>query len=605
MKRTKYYTGNKRDKRKKNKKLVSILVGITLLLIISVSLGLKIYFSSLVYSEVRTEAGVSVSSTDFVAKQLSAVSFTKKFVLPNSNAPGEYPVEIKHWIFKKKSKLIITDSIAPTAEIRNVDIYMGETCDINTFIVSTTDATPVTVKFATRPDLTKPGAQNVEIIVSDSSGNVNKYPAELYITSLLAKDIEIEIGEPLPTLSDFVGEAREYKTDVDISQFDNTVLGMNSFILTADGRDTLCSVKVVDSKKPELVAQDLTGYINTEWTPDEFVTSCNDATEVTLSFETAPDTKAVGEQQVKILAADQGGNISEAVVKLTLQQDTEKPVISGVKDKTCVIGEPIQYMENVTYTDNCEKGLVFEVLHDDLDPQKEGVYTVTYRATDAAGNVTEKKAAFTMVIDKYSDYYVQITTEKIYKSIIKDGMDDLERLRAIYDYVVKHMSYASALGIGHSDKNKAFWYAVNWNCGDCFGYACLAQALLDYGGFDAYMIEKVKRDPSYSTHFWHLVNIGDGYYHFDTCLRSDRPEIFMWNDITMMTYSELHLSTHFYDRENNKVNKDGDIYKFMYGPDAKRPYFKYGNTVDKYLSEGGTFEKFLKENKYMIEMFPD
>ncbi len=592
---------------RKTQKIILLVETGLIVALIATMVGLKIYFSSLVYSEVTTEAGVQVSCDDFVTKKKANITFTDRYVLPNPNAPGEYPIEIKHWIFRSTSTLIIKDSIAPTAITHDVDLFKGSTCGPDVFVTSTTDATPVSIRFVKAPDFNQVGYQDVVIRISDSTGNYTEYPQKLYIISLFAKDIEIEIFDELPTIDDFVESAREYSTDVDISTFDNTVLGRNNFVLTVDGAVINCSVSVVDSKNPELAVQDLSGYINTDWKPEEFVTSCNDSTDVTLSFETDPVTNEAGEQILKILATDEGGNISEAEVKLTLLVDTEAPVISGVKDKTCVIGEPIQYLDGVTYTDNCEKGLTIEVNHDSLDPKTEGSYDVIYTVTDAAGNSTVKKAVFTMVIDKYSDYYVQITTEAIYKKIITDDMDDLERLRAIYDYVTTHMSYASALGIGHEDRNKGFWYAVNWQCGDCFGYACLAQALLDYGGFDSFIIEKVKRDPTHSTHFWHLVNIGDGYYHFDTCLRKDRPEIFMWNDELMMIYSEMspHLSTHFYDRETYTVNRNGDIYKFMYGEDAERPYYKYGNDIDKYLANGGTFEKFMKENKYLKEMFPN
>ena len=57
-------------------------------------------------------------------------------------------------------------------------------------------------------------------------------------------------------------------------------------------------------------------------------------------------------------------------------------------------------------------------------------------------------------------------------------------------------------------------------------------------------IEKI---PAKTRHYWNLVDIGEGWYHFDTTPRKDRPTIFMWDEARMMDYSQNHNLSHNYD----------------------------------------------------------
>ena len=55
-------------------------------------------------------------------------------------------------------------------------------------------------------------------------------------------------------------------------------------------------------------------------------------------------------------------------------------------------------------------------------------------------------------------------------------------------------------------------------------------------------------------HFWNLVDIGEGWRHFDTCRRADGSTFFYLTDAELMEYSEAHTApdypygTHYYDR---------------------------------------------------------
>ena len=77
-------------------------------------------------------------------------------------------------------------------------------------------------------------------------------------------------------------------------------------------------------------------------------------------------------------------------------------------------------------------------------------------------------------------------------------------------------------------------------------YACVSKVLLDRAGIKNMDIEKI---PAKSRHYWNLVDIGEGWYHFDTTPRVDHPTIFYWDDATLMEYSENHKLSHNYDHD--------------------------------------------------------
>lgn len=554
-------------------------------------LGVKLYFKNLVYTTIRTEAGSAISADDFVVKVVKEVSFTDKYEAFDVYTPGVYPVQIKNGLFKNYSKLVVNDTIPPTASGCAISLHRGETCKADVFVDLITDVCPVSVSFAKQPDFDRPGSQDVDIILKDTSGNEAIVSTGLYITDV-EKEINVKIGEPVPTVEKFVRAARNAYFRDDYSWVDTSDVGNYVFIVVADGWEYECSFNVVDDVPPVFEVQNIESYTNTVWEASEFVTMCDDKTEVTFTFEKEPDNLFEGTQELVIVGTDKGGNQSRQAATLTLGIDTESPVISGVKNRVIPIGDVVTYMEGVTVTDNCEKNLIIDVDNSAVDATKEGTYKVIYTAIDASGNSVQQTAYFSFLVEPYSDYNINSTIEQIYKKIITDDMDDLQRLRAIYDYVHNHVVYSSYLGLGHEDRNKAIYYAVNKCAADCYGFATTAQALLDYGGFDSFMIEKVKLEEGMPTHFWNLVNIGDGYYHFDTCYRKDQPEIFMWNDMLMMLYSNKHNYCHNYDKARYTINQDGDIYAFMYGEDYERPPFVYGTGLENYFANGGSIEKY-------------
>ena len=89
-----------------------------------------------------------------------------------------------------------------------------------------------------------------------------------------------------------------------------------------------------------------------------------------------------------------------------------------------------------------------------------------------------------------------------------------EKIYAIYMYVRKNVAYSSSK---EKDVLSAAYKAMVYKRGDCYNYFALAKVLLDKCGIDNLPVERYKGS---SSHYWLLVNIGTGWYHYDASPQS-------------------------------------------------------------------------------------
>jgi hypothetical protein len=129
-------------------------------------------------------------------------------------------------------------------------------------------------------------------------------------------------------------------------------------------------------------------------------------------------------------------------------------------------------------------------------------------------------------------------------------MTKREKAWAIYQYVNTHLNYN-----GYSDKTDWMKEAQNGivnGVGDCFTYFSMSQLLLNRVGIETLAIERANT-PEETRHYWHLINCGDGWYHFDACIHVPAFVSFMLTDAELDAFSELKGKNNYYyryDREN-------------------------------------------------------
>lgn len=527
-------------RKKKRKKRVRFLI-ISILLLSGLIVGGYFYIDSLTYKVCYAEAGVEVQAQDFFKNPSTDAVFAENSPEFNIHIPGEYRVRVRSGLFSHECTLCIRDTIAPRATVDSVELDYGRICRPEDFVSDIQDATTVSVVFAEAPDFGQWGEQEIVVLLSDMGGNMTRLETSLFITPVLA-ELQWEVGAAAPTADDFTMAGNEKKlltADIDTAQPSRQTVSIE-----VDGIVYDSILNIVDTVPPVVEVRNLTGFTNMPISPEDFLVSVQDITAVTAAFAEEPDIATAGSREVSLVFTDEGGNETRTSTVLTLEEDTEPPVIIGARDITYVMGTSISYKKNITVSDNSGAELQLNVDNSQVNLDTEGVYPVTYSVADHAGNTASMTINVTVIAMTYDVNEVYGYADAVLASIFTDEMTQYDKLRAIYDYVKGNIGY-----ISHSDKGdwvKAAYEGLVKKQGDCYVYASTTKVLLDRAGITNMDIEKI---PAKTMHYWNLVDIGEGWHHLDTTPRKDHPVIFYWTEAEMMSYSAKHNNSHNYDHE--------------------------------------------------------
>ena len=365
----------------------------------------------------------------------------------------------------------------------------------------------------------------------------------LYVDSLAYKVCRVEAGVEVKP-SDFLKKPDENAVFTGDSQnFDITEPGEYKVKVKSGLFTHGCKLIIEDTVAPQAQPVDMRVEKGSSCEAEQFVTDIVDATQVTVSYGLKPDFDTVGDQNVQIILKDKGGNQTTLEAKLTVfPQDSEPPRIIGATDLTIFVGDSVSYKKDVTVEDNNPEGVELSVDSSAVNLKEAGVYPVVYTATDAAGNTTSVTVNLTIKAREHGIDEVNALADQVLARILTPDMTLEQKARAIFDYNKSHIGY-----INNSDKSdwvKAAYEGLALGKGDCYVYACTAKLLLTRAEIPNMDIAKI---PTETLHYWNLVDVGDGWYHFDTTPRVDHPVIYMWTDEKLMEYSKNHKNCHNYD----------------------------------------------------------
>ncbi len=230
-----------------------------------------------------------------------------------------------------------------------------------------------------------------------------------------------------------------------------------------------------------------------------------------------------------ILTSPMGGE-SRHEVKLTLTKDETPPTLEGLCDFVAYInGGGISYLSGVVARDNCDGEVTLDVDSSHVNLKEEGVYPVTYTATDAVGNRSVFHMTVTVLRQEITREMLFAELEEIADAIIHSGMTKTEMLREVYDFVRKNVSYTSI-----ADKSSwisAAYEGLTTGKGDCYTYFALSKAFFEYleiENTDVKRAQEAEIAAGGVRHFWNMVNLGTEedprWYHFDACLIKELPD---------------------------------------------------------------------------------
>lgn len=222
-------------------------------------------------------------------------------------------------------------------------------------------------------------------------------------------------------------------------------------------------------------------------------------------------------------------------------EDTKAPVISGLvgRDSYNDTSEYITLYKDLDFDfskyikaeDDRDGKVEIFVDTDEINYSKPGVYKLTVTACDEAGNEAEE----TLKVRVRKKETVDEMADKILKKITKSSASDTEKVRAIYRYVYRHVSYTN-----HSkyhDWENAAVYGFRYGYGDCVTYYACCKALLNRAGIPNL---KIQRNTTNPTHYWNMVYVQDGWYHVDCCWRQGRYYLCLLTDEQLTSFSNYY-----------------------------------------------------------------
>jgi len=559
---------------KRNNLFTTLIVTVSFLFLVVVSFGV------LLFARVKKEYTVDMGQT-IEAEEFKRFSWDKgNFIWleqPDFSSEGEktgkiqvFPITYTVKVIVKGQDIIITptevspspvptepvieDTFAPVVTTKKIVIYaedyINNGVSAEQFIEEITEESEYHIEVLSKPAAEAFGKQSYIFSVKDSFGNDTTVEAELFIINL-KKDITAELGNEFPDVSDFLyyktGEA-SFVTDV--ASISVMAEGTHEITMLLDGQEAVSTLHIKDTQPPKLVLLSAETWLNKPLEAATFInydeTSDNsDAFDVAYAVE--PDWALEGEQTVKISATDASGNSITQETVMLIKKDAKAPVVT-VTDIDVKVGGTVSYKKAVNYFDDIDSKdeMKLSIERSNVNLKEIGTYEVTYTVTDCSGNSTSVTGKINVLNEspKWEDEEaIHEKAQGVLDSILKDGMTDREKARAIYKWIKNNIGY-----ISHSEKGnytRGAYEGLFKYQGDCFVYASTAKELLTLAGIQNIDIVKATKNPS---HYWNLVYIEDGWYHFDSTPRKDKSEFFLLTDAELEEYSSKHKNTHIFDR---------------------------------------------------------
>lgn len=376
---------------------------------------------------------------------------------------------------------------------------------------------------------------------------------------IVAAVVIVKLGNPDPLVESYTLEAGsgleatdflKEKTDkaasfvTDLSKLNLKVPGEHEIQINVGGKTYTTTLVVRDTVAPKAQA------VNTVTKPGvvpeakDLVKNIVDAGSVTVTYQQVPDVSENGKTVTAfVLLTDAAGNKTTVEVSVLVFLDETPPVITGAKNREIFIGDSIFYKDGVTVTDDHTATPVLTIDNSAVKPNTPGIYPVIYTAKDASGNETSVTVYFTL--RERPNNYVEPEVayqyaREVLNRITNANMSKAEVAAAIYNWVKREIRWDE-----HSNKENG-WpagavYGFEQRKGDCFTYYATAKALLDVAGIPNLDVVKViTPQTSQSSHYWNLIDIGDGWYHMDCTPRANNyaDSFFLYTDEEMLAYSQ-------------------------------------------------------------------
>ena len=521
------YQKSKNKKTKSHNKTAKIVVIAVVVVLILAILAIVLFniFSKKVKDHVQLELGTQeLKIQDFLTDEKYAenAEFVTDISQIDLNKVATYEITIKLNDKEYTSILDVKDTTAPQVKFQDVDGYTDYQINPEDFIAEKTDASNMEVSLGNEVTINGFGEYHPLIIVKDEYGNETSQECLLNISYIKSKFI-LEYGNKL-TKEDLLFNVAEYQDTInqqDIDTINSYDVGEYDLKSVYDGQEKVTKITIQDTISPELVLKDVTLYTEQTITDaNQFVEKAEDLAGVTLNILTEIDYSIIGDQEVTIEAVDGHGNKTSQTAKLTIKEDTEGPVFSGISDLKVTKGGTADYKKGVTAKDGKDGDVEFTVDSSSVKLDTAGTYYATYTATDKAGNTTtskrkivvsEKSTASSSSSSSSSSGDVYAKADEFIAKATSGVSGTANKILAIKNYLRSNIKYSHRYNASNTGSvNAAAMKAFTAYEGDCYIHAAAAQVMFTRLGVKSIIVNAL----DYS-HYWNMVYINGGWKHVD------------------------------------------------------------------------------------------
>ena len=137
--------------------------------------------------------------TDLTGVTTNHISETEVFLLVNGK--------------ERKSKLVIADTVAPTAEAAPLNISAGMVVTPQDLVKNVVDATALTFEFEEEPEVATLGAKDVTVVITDEGGNSIRVMTQVIVVN----DTKAPVIKGVMPLLAMAGDSVDYTANVTVN----------------------------------------------------------------------------------------------------------------------------------------------------------------------------------------------------------------------------------------------------------------------------------------------------------------------------------------------------------------------------------------------------
>ena len=528
---------SKKDKKsssnlKSNKKTIKIIIISIISIIVISCLAIILFniFRPKIKNTVQIELGTQeIKIQDFLTEEKDAenAEFITDISQIDLSKVGTHEITIKLNNKEYKSVLEIKDTTAPEVKFQDVCAYLDYQINPEDFIVEKNDKSNMEVSIGNEITINGFGYYHPIIIVKDEYGNESSQECLLTI-SYIKNKITLEYGNKL-TKQDLLFNFDEYQDTVnqeDLDVINNSDVGEYELKSNYQGQEKITKIIIQDTVAPELVLKNVSLYTGQTLTDaNQFVEKAEDLAGVTLNILTEINYSTIGDQEVTIEATDGHGNKTSQKAILTIKEDKEGPVFSGLSDLKVTKGSTPDYKKSVTAKDDKDGDVDFTVDSSSVNLDKAGTYNVTYTATDKSGNTTTQNrkvvvsektttsstSSSSTLNSSNSSSDVYAKADEFIAKATSGVSGTSNKIIAIKNYLRNNIKYSHRYNASNTGSvNNAAMKAFTAYEGDCYIHAAAAQVMFTRIGVQSIIVNALDY-----THYWNMVYINGGWKHVD------------------------------------------------------------------------------------------